>query len=142
MSAKASAADKSTGYSIQSPRIYQPRGLPDPLLLAAHIVHQYIFPQRLRRRIKRPPLVYLRHLLDEVGHVVAALKHEGVDSNPLAGAAHYFPQSLLDRPVGGRVVEEDIAVLKVGGRLAVRDLYYLSVGVLAPAKQGACEHQR
>src|SRR5687768_12541317 len=103
--------------------------LPYPLLLARYVVHQDVLAQCLGGGVEGAAFVDLGHLLDEVGHVVAALQHEGVDGYTVAGATHYLAHRLLDCAVGGRVVEEDLAVfLEVGCRLAVCDDDYLLVG--------------
>ena len=50
-----------------------------------------------------------RQLLDERAQAVVRVEHERVDANPVASAAHHFPQRCLDGLLHGRVVEEHIA---------------------------------
>src|SRR5690606_33999023 len=60
------------------------------LLLVADVVDQQVFAQAVRGGEEGAALVDLGDLLDEAGHVRAAVHHESVDGDPLAGTAHDF----------------------------------------------------
>src|SRR3712207_4026586 len=79
------------------------------LALAVDIIHQDVLAEVLRLGEEGAAVVELRDLVDEVGQVIAALQHEGVDRDVVLGAADDLLEGLLDRAVGGRVVEVDAA---------------------------------
>src|SRR6266849_2788889 len=92
-------------------------------LPAADGVDQDVLAETIGRDEKRPPLVDPGHLVDELGQIRSALKHECVYDDAVACAAPHLAERLLDGLERRRVREVSAAVVlvDVGGRLAVRD---------------------
>src|SRR5947207_15649240 len=59
----------------------------------------------LRLNVEGPPIVYFRHLIDEVDEVMPTGEHEGVDRDALASAADHLAKRRIERALRRRIVE-------------------------------------
>src|SRR5437588_69212 len=97
-----------------------PRPSQGPLLLDE--VDQHVVAQRLGGGEEGPAPVELGQPLDEGLQIAGGVEHEGVDADPLPGAAGHLGEGRLHRLGHGWVLEEHLAVAHdVGRRLAVGD---------------------
>src|SRR5437016_2607368 len=109
----------------QDPR-FRDRGiaaLGDAAALVRDVVDKNVFAEMLGLNVEGPPIVYFRHLIDEVDEVMPTGEHEGVDRDALASAADHLAKRRIERALRRRIVELGVAGarLEIRRRLAVGD---------------------
>src|SRR5215471_10178772 len=85
LSSQTKGKDSALAFRAVSTSCLDISGHPPPL--GAHVVHEQVLTQPLGAGEERASAVDAPHLLDEGHEVPATHEHEGVDDNPLPGAA-------------------------------------------------------
>ena len=85
-----------TRYAVRGPcpwdrtRVARENELGDAAAFVRNVVDENVFAEMLRLHVEGAPIVYFRHLIDEVDEVMTAGEHEGIDRDAFARAADHL----------------------------------------------------